>query len=51
VAFAVGSTFLSRVGFDLLYIVLMTVTTAELVAQRNPGPSIEEQQSEQAVAV
>jgi putative inorganic carbon (HCO3(-)) transporter len=33
VAFAVGSTFLSRVGFDLLYIVLMTVASAELLAQ------------------
>jgi probable O-glycosylation ligase (exosortase A-associated) len=51
VAFAVGSTFLSRVGFDLLYIVLMAVTTAELVAEQNPEPPIGAQQSAETVAV
>lgn len=33
IAFAVGSTFLSRVSFDLLYIILMTVAAAELIAR------------------
>jgi len=41
IAFAVGSTFLSRVGFDLLYIVLMTIASAELIARFPPETALD----------